>query len=68
MLGLAKICKMYGTMDVTDANGNKATWFWDYANDKPKLKAEMTEEDIKASEKAKWMMIANLDVVKHINK
>ena len=53
--GLARICKMYGSMEVSDANGKKVTWLWDYANDKPRLKTEMTEEEIMASEKAKWM-------------
>ena len=55
MSGLEKICKMYGSMEVSDANSNKVTWVWDYVNDKPRLKTEMTNEEITASEKAKWM-------------
>jgi hypothetical protein len=55
MGGLAKICKMYGSMEVRDANGKKVTWLWDYVNDKPRLKTEMTKDEIMASEKAKWM-------------
>ena len=55
MSGLEKICKMYGSMEVIDINGQKVTWLWDYANDKPRLKTEMTKEEIMASEKAKWM-------------
>ena len=57
MGGLAKICKLYGSMEVSDNNGKKVTWLWDYVNDKPRLKTEMTKEEIMASEKAKWMDI-----------
>jgi hypothetical protein len=54
MGGLAKLCKMYGQIDVTDANGNKVIWLWDYVNNKPRLKTDMTKEEIKESEKAKY--------------
>ena len=65
MAGLATICKMYGSMEVSDANGKKVTWLWDYVNDKPRLKTEMTKEEIMASEKAKWMNIkSQLDAEK----
>ena len=57
MAGLARICKMYGSIEVSDANGKKVTWIWDYANDKQRLKTEMTKEEIMASEKAKWMNV-----------
>lgn len=61
MGGLARICKLYGSMEV-NIKGKKATWLWDYVNDKPRLKSEMTKEEIKASEKARWMDIkAKLD-------
>ena len=53
MTGLQRICKMYGSMKVGDA-----VWVWDYANDKPRLKKDMTLEEIKASERAKWESIA----------
>lgn len=53
MGGLARICKMYGSMEVSDANGKKVTWLWDYVNDKPRLKTEMTKEETMLSEKAK---------------
>jgi hypothetical protein len=53
MGGLANICKLYGGMEVI-SNGKKVIWLWDYVNDKPRLKSEMTEEEINASEKAKW--------------
>ena len=32
MGGLARICKMYGCMEVTGVNGDKVTWIWDYVN------------------------------------
>jgi len=53
MSGLAKICKMYGEIKV-ESDGKKVTWIWDYVNDKPRLKSEMSKEEIAASEKAKW--------------
>ena len=55
MGGLAKLCKIYGSMTVQDANGNKVTWIWDYKNDKARLQSEMTKEEIAESEKEKWM-------------
>ena len=65
MAGLAKLCKMYGSMEVSDANGKKVTWLWDYANDKARLKTQMTEDEIMASEKAKWMGVkSKLDTEK----
>lgn len=59
MGGLARLCKLYGSMDVGDANGNKVAWVWDYISDKSRLKDEMTKEEIIASERAKWMGIKN---------
>lgn len=44
-------------MEVSDANGKKVTWLWDYKNDKPRLKSEMTKEEIAESEKAKWQKV-----------
>lgn len=65
MAGLARICKMYGSMEMIDVNGKKVTWIWDYVNDKPRLKTEMTKDEIIASEKAKWMGIkSKLDAEK----
>jgi hypothetical protein len=49
MTGLQKICKMYGRLKVGDV-----MWVWDYANDKPRLEKDMTPDEMKASEKAKW--------------
>lgn len=59
MSGLARICRMYGSMEAVDANGKKVIWLWDYVNEKPRLKSEMTKEEIHASEKAKWEKIRN---------
>jgi hypothetical protein len=54
MTGLQKILKLYGKTTVTDSTGKKVIWVWDYANDKPMLKTEMTKEQWAASEKAKY--------------
>jgi hypothetical protein len=54
MAGLAKICKLYGQMEIIGRDGKSVIWLWDYVNDKPRLKSEMTKEEIKASEKVKW--------------
>lgn len=57
MGGLANICKLYGSVEITGNDGKKVVWLYDYANDKPRLKSEMTKEEIMASEKAKWSII-----------
>ena len=54
MAGLQRLLKMYGQISVQDATGKKVLWLWDYANDKARLKSEMTKDEIMASEKAKW--------------
>lgn len=53
MSGLAMICKMYGSMSIKDQDGKEVIWIWDYVNDKPRLKSEMTKVEIEASNKAK---------------
>ena len=53
MTGLQRICKAHGSIKVFGI-----VWVWDYANDKPRLKKDMTPEEIKASERAKWESIA----------
>ena len=53
MGGLAKICKMYGSIKMSDASGKKVTWLWDYVNDKPRLKSEMSKKEIAESQKVK---------------
>lgn len=55
--GFQRILKIYGEMKTTDNKGNSVTHVWDYANDKPRIKGEMTKEEIAASEKAKWMQL-----------
>ena len=30
---ISRLWKLHGSMEVIDANGNKAIWLWDYAND-----------------------------------
>ena len=56
MGGLARICKLYGGMDVT-IKGETVKWRYDYERDEPRLESEMTKEEIAASEKAKWAAI-----------
>lgn len=56
MSGLARICKLYGSIEVV-SEGKKVIWLWDYVNNKPRLKTEMTKDEISASEKAKWMAV-----------
>ena len=54
MGGLSRLCKMYGRIDMKDADGNKVIWVYDYHNDEPVLKSEMTKDQFTLSEKAKW--------------
>lgn len=56
MGGLARLCKAYGEMEIT-ANGKKTLWVWDYVKNKPRIKDEMTQEELAASERAKWMSL-----------
>lgn len=57
MGGLKKILKMYGEMKVSDALGSEVIWCWDYHKDEPRVKSEMTKDEINLSEKAKWEQI-----------
>lgn len=50
---LKKILKMYGEMKVSDALGSEIIWCWDYHKDEPRVKSEMTKDEIKLSEKSK---------------
>lgn len=54
MAGLGRILKMYGKMNVTDKDGNKVVWIWDYAENKARLETEMTKEQFAKSERAKY--------------
>lgn len=58
-MGLKTLLKLYGKIEAVDKNGNKVTHVWDYAKDEARLKHEMTKEEFKASEKAKWGKIKN---------
>lgn len=53
MTGLQRILKAHGSIKATNEKGKTVTWLWDYANDKPRLKHEMTKDEITVSEKAK---------------
>lgn len=53
MSGLAKLCKIYGSLKVKGNDGKEVVWLYDYANDKPRLKSEMTKDEITLSNKAK---------------
>ena len=53
MTGLQKILKVFGEMEFS-SDGKKVVWVWDYANDKPRIKSEMTKDEITASDKAKY--------------
>jgi len=52
MSGLQRICKLHGSM-IIKSKGNTVTWLWDYVNDKPRLKSDMTTEEIMQSENKK---------------
>ena len=55
--GMQRILKMYGTLTAQDQHGKKVIWLWDYANNKARLKTEMTKEEIAASERAKYKQL-----------
>lgn len=52
MGGIARICKLYGRMQIADV-----MWVWDYARDVPVKEKEMTKEQWKESEKVKWQQV-----------
>jgi hypothetical protein len=49
MSGLRHICKQYGSIVI-----NGVEWVWDYANDRPRVKPEMSKEEINASKQARY--------------
>ncbi len=55
MSGLARICKLHGSMKVKGTDGKEVVWLWDYKNNKPRLKDEMTALEISESKKAKLL-------------
>ena len=46
MSGLQRMLKDHGFMTV-----NGVMWAWDYVNDLPRIKSDMTKDEISASEK-----------------
>ncbi len=54
MAGLERLLKLYGSIICEGADGSKTVWLWDYANNKARLKTDMTKQEIMSSEKAKW--------------
>ena len=46
MTGLQKLCKKYGSLKIMGADGKYVIWLWDYVSDMPRLKSEMTKEEI----------------------
>jgi len=56
MSGLARICKMYGGMTVK-VDGKTVKYVYDYHRDIAVHEKEMTEEQKKLSERAKWSNI-----------
>lgn len=59
MAGLARICRLYGRIEVHDGKGGKQLWVWDYVKEEPVIAQDMPtgSERWKASEKAKWGQI-----------
>ena len=52
--GLQRILKMHGKINVIDSKGKRIVYVWDYANNKARVEGEMTQDELAASEKAKW--------------
>jgi len=53
MAGLANILKLHGKMSVTGSNGKEVVWVWDYAQNRARVKSEMTRAEILASNEAR---------------
>lgn len=49
MSGLQKILKEYGTVKVKGNDGTVVVWMWDYENDVPRRKSEMTAKELRAN-------------------
>lgn len=49
MTGLEKLCKVYGSIEI-----HGELWLWNYSKNKAVLKSEITKEEFRESEKAKW--------------
>ena len=61
MGGLARICKIYGGMNIKDSDGKSIEWIYDYIQDKPRLKSEMSKDEISESEKKRWEQFKKLN-------
>ncbi len=53
MGGLARIAKIYGGMTI-QLEGKSVEWVYDYFQDKPRLKSEMSKEEFAKSEKFRF--------------
>ena len=53
MGGIRNICRLYGGLKVTQ-NGKTVEYVWDYIKDEPRLKSEMTKEELEANERNKF--------------
>lgn len=45
--------KKLGILELTDEQGEKVIWLWDYATNRPRMKSEMTKQEMKASKLAR---------------
>jgi hypothetical protein len=57
--GLQRVLKQIGSVICEGEDGKKVVWYWDYVNDKPRLKSEMTDAEINASMEAKRKLNEN---------
>ena len=53
MGGLRNICRAHGGLKVTQ-NGKTVEYIWDYIKDEPRLKSDMTKEELEANERFKY--------------
>lgn len=60
MAGLQKILRLHGSIKVKGDDGKEVTWLWDYKNEKPRLKYEMTDLEIAESEKERLIKIKDM--------
>lgn len=53
MGGIRNICKIHGGLKVT-IDGKTVEYVWDYIKDEPRLKSDMTKEELEANERFKF--------------
>lgn len=51
--GLQRVLKMHGKISVINKHGKKVIHVWDYAKNIPRIKSEMTEEEVRKSDEAR---------------